>query len=814
MRRSAAILLCAAAGLFACAASTTFAEVMIAPAESTLVGRAARQRLIVLDREGDRISDLTRRATFTSATPDIVSVDERGLVTPLADGKGRIVVAVGEARIEATITVRDAARLLPVSFELDIQPILAASGCSVGECHGKARGQNGFALSLLGFDPEFDYVSLTRASRGRRVFPAAPDHSLVLLKGAALIPHGGGERLDPHGDDYQTLRRWIADGMARRVEGEPTLVHITLTPNARYLTPGEQQQLLVTAHYSDGSARDVTARTTFQSNEAAIVAVDKQGLITAGPIPGEAAIMARYMGAIATCAVAIPLRGDVPDDVYAALPRHNFIDELVWAKLRSLNITPSPPVDDARFLRRAHLDIIGRLPTPDEVLAFLDRDDPDKRTKLVDALLQRPEYADHWANKWADLLRPNPYRVGIKAVLNYDNWIRDGFRQNKPWDQFATELITAKGSTWRNGAVTLFRDRREPEEITTLVSQLFLGVRLECAKCHQHPFEKWGQEDFYSFAAYFARVAHKGTGLSPPISGSEEMIYTADAGEVRHPLTNQALAPRPLFGEATPQADEDPRFALARWVTSPDNPYFAQVMANRLWADMMGRGIVEPVDDLRATNPPTNGPLLEALADHFRKSGYDVKQLIRAIATSYVYTLDSAANERNIADTRNYSRYYRQRLRAEVLLDAVCDITGMAEHFEAMPTGARAAAIWTHRIDSLFLDTFGRPNENQDPPCERLPDSTVTQALHLMNSPRLHSLVTADPALPARLAAENTPPDRIVERLYLAVYSRPPRDNEREIGRRVFAAEGVTPRQAAEDLLWALINTPEFVFKN
>lgn len=702
-----------------------------------------------------------------------------------------------------------------ISFELDVQPILVANGCSTGACHGKSRGQNGFQLSLLCFDPEFDYAALTQNARGRRVFPAAPDRSLILQKGAGILPHGGGVRLPLDGPDYNTLREWIAQGAPRQREKEPKLTGVTLSLTECTLAAKQSRPLTATASYSDGTTRDVTAQTTFQSNESAIVAVNRSGIMTAGPLPGEATIMARYMYAIATCNVAIPMPGEVPATEYAKLPRKNFIDELVWSKLQSLSILPSEPCDDATFIRRAHCDLIGRLPTPEEVRAFLADGSSGKREKLVDALLERPEYADFWANKWADLLRPNPYRVGIKAVFNYDQFIRDSFRQNKPYDQFVHELVTASGSTWKNGAAVLFRDRRTPDEITPLVSQLFLGVRLDCAKCHHHPFERWSQDDFYSFAAYFAKLDHKGTGLSPPISGGEEIVLSGKRGEVKHPVTGAVLPPRPLFGEAPPIGEgDDPREALAVWMTSEQNDYFCQVIANRIWADLMGRGLVEPVDDLRATNPPSNAPLLAALGKHLRDQKFDLKQLLRAIATSHVYSLSSRPNERNVSDTRNHSRRYRTRLRAEVLADAFADITGVPESFDAMPAGSRATQLWTHRIQSTFLDTFGRPDPNQDPPCERLGEGSVTQSLHLMNAPDLFRKVTSDEGRAAKLAASELPPGKIVEELYLLCYGRLPAADEVALGQQVFSAEGVTRRQATEDLLWSLLNTPEFVFND
>jgi len=702
----------------------------------------------------------------------------------------------------------------PISFELDVQPILAARGCNAGACHGKARGQNGFALSLLGFDSEFDYDAITKEARGRRLFPPAPERSLFLAKPTGQLPHGGGVRLPLGGDDYNLLLSWVKQGCPKEVEGQPTLTHITIDPTEMSLTPKEERQLTVTAHYSDGTTRDVTKRSAYQSNAAAVADANEQGQATAGPIPGETAIMARYMYQIAVCNVAIPLPGETPAEVYAKLPRYNFIDGHVWTKLQSLGVTPSESIDDAKFLRRVTLDLIGRIPSPEEARAFIADPNPNKHAALVDSLLDRPEYADFWANKWADLLRPNPYRAGIKATLNYDNWIREQFRNNVPYDEFVRKLVTAQGSTWRNGAATMFRDRRSPDEVTPMISQLFLGVRLECAKCHHHPFEKWSQEDFYSFAAYFARVGHKGTGLSPPISGGEEMVYTASKGSVSHPLTGETLSPRPLFGEAPPTEDfSDPRQALATWMTSKQNDFFAEVQANRIWADLMGRGVVEPVDDLRVTNPPTNGPLLAALAQHFRDHDFDQKELLRVICNSYVYSLSSIPNDRNTADTLNYSRHYRTRLRAETLLDAIDDVTGTPTVYSAMPKQSRSVQIWTNRVASISLDTFGRPDANQDPPCERTGEATVAQTLHLMNAPTLHGKITADNSLAAKLAAKELPPEAIIEELYLATYSRFPDPEETALCRVYFTA-ATTRRKATEDLLWALINTPEFAYKD
>ena len=763
--------------------------------------------------DGKRV-DRTSAATFRSQDPNIISVDTQGHLTPIANGTTTIVAKLGGVTSEATITAVHCHKLPLPDFATEIQPILAAAGCSTGACHGKQGGQNGFQLSLLGFDPNFDFDAITKQARGRRISFSAPDNSLLLRKAVAANPHGGGKRFDPQHPYYATILRWIESGAPRTGTNAAHLESISITPSELFLAPNQQHRLVVTATFSDGSRRDVTGLTAFSSNESAIAAIEDDAVVNSGPIAGEAAIMARFLDKITTCQVFLPRTQTVGAAQYAALPRKNVIDEHVWNKLQQLNILPSESTTDERFLRRVYLDIIGRLPTPETVDSFMADTSSNKRALVVDELLEHPAYGDHWANKWVDLLRPNPYRVGIKAVMNYDNFIRQSFRENKPYDAFVRDLVTAQGSTWHNGAATLFRDRRSPDELTTIVSQLFLGVRLECAKCHHHPFEVWGQDDFYSFAAFFARVGRKGTGLSPPISGGEEIVFVAESGTVKHPRTDEKLLPTVLHGEAQEIAPAvDPRVALAAWMTSETNPYFCNVIANRVWADMMGRGIVDPVDDIRATNPASNKQLLNALAQHLIDHEFDLKSLIRLITTSHVYGLSTTPNETNAADYRNYSRYYRQRLRAEVLLDAVNEITGATESFAALPAGSRANELWTHRIPSLFLDTFSRPDLNQDPPCERVSDTAVVQALHLMNSPKLHAKVTSDGGFAAKLAKSDKSPTEIVEELYLRVYSRHPTDEERK-ARVDWFLSVESRRHATEDLLWALLNSAEFVFKD
>jgi hypothetical protein len=737
-----------------------------------------------------------------------------------------IVIGVSVAWCGTSALAADSGTVSPASvvdspkFELDIVPLLTAKGCNAGACHGKSRGQNGFALSLLGFDSDFDYLAIAVEGRGRRVFPAAPAESLLLQKASGQMPHGGGIKLPADGEGYQTMLRWITNGMPRSTAADPVFERIEITPGPQPLVAGQNGRLTITASYSDGSQRDVTEASFYQSSEPAVVAIDQSGQFQAGELPGEATIMVRYMGQIATWSTAIPREGELSEQQFQQLPVNNFIDPLVWSKLKQLNILPSEIVDDAKLVRRLYLDLIGRLPTPDEVRQYLDDDQPGKRDRLIDHLLDRPEYADFWANKWADLLRPNPYRVGIKATLSLDGWLRDAFRRNLPYDQFVREIVTARGSNWRNGAVTVFRDRRTPEEITTMFSQLFLGVRLDCAKCHQHPFEVYGQSDFYSLAAYFAKVGYKGTGLSPPISGGEEIVLVADRGTVKHPLTGEAMEPKPLWGntpslDSTENAgDQDPRVALADWMTSADNARFAQAAANRLWGELFGVGIVDPVDDIRATNPPSNPELLTRLGEEYQRVNFDQKAMLKIIASSAVYSLSSLPNATNANDHRNFSRHYRRLSRAEVVADAIADVTGVPDQFDGMPPGSRAMQLWTFRADSELLDAFGRPDPNQDPPCERFPEATMGQALHLMNAPNIQTKLTSDDGLAAKVASENLSPEQMIQHLYLATYSRFPTTDELMTLVPLFDQPDRPLRKILEDLLWSLMNTPEFVYED
>jgi WD40 repeat protein len=730
------------------------------------------------------------------------------------------VVRAGASSVSTRPKKKKAAEL-PVSFVRDILPVLSKAGCNAGACHAKPEGQNGFKLSVFSYDPKSDYAEIAKEARGRRVFPAAPEESLILKKPTLGLQHEGGERFQPGSQPYELIARWIRDGMIYQVPEEATLVRIVAKPGERRYRKGAKQRLQVKAHYSDGSERDVTHLASFDSNEKEIAQVDERGQVNIGKLTGQGAIVARYMGFVADAKIMVPADRLLPASKYSGLPVNNFIDELAYAHFKELGLLPSRTCSDAEFLRRASLDAIGLLPTAAEARAFLKSGIEHRkceiadRRALINRLLDQPAYADYWANRFADLLRPNPDRVGVKSVFIFDQWLRECFRANKPYDQFVREILTAEGSNHRDGPAVVYRDRREPADLTTMFSQLFLGVRLECARCHHHPNEKWGQEDFYQFAAFFGTVKQKGAGLSPPISAGTETFYFAAGGTVKHPVSGEVMSPRAPEAE-TPQVPPgtDPRQALAAWLTASNNPFFAQAIVNRVWANFFGRGLVEPVDDFRISNPSVNPPLLEALAANFAKHGYDLKHLMRTIMESHLYQLGSEPNESNLADTRNFSRAYRRRLPAEVLLDAVNDATGVRDNFAGMPIGSRATQAWSYKIESQFMDAFSRPNPSSDPPCERDRHMSVVQSLHLMNSKALQAKLSNKTGRAFRLAASTRSPDEIVTELYFATLSRPPSSEEQTLATAAFNAKDANRQTATEDVFWALLNSAEFVFNH
>jgi hypothetical protein len=801
----------------------------VAPAAVTLSGAGAEQSLLVTGTTvGRRALDLTTTAAYRSTNPKIASVDRQGIVRIAGDGAAAIEVRAGGRVARVPVRARGRGIERPISFPNDILPVLSRTGCAQAACHAKQGGKNGFQLSVLSFDPEADYGAVVRQADSRRVNRLEPGRSLLLLKATLAVPHGGGRRFTESSREYRLLSRWIAEGSPYGKPADPVLTRVELEPKERVLQPRQKQQLLATAVYSDGSRRDVTRAAEYRSNETSIAEVGESGAVQASNLAGEAAVMVRYMGQVAVSYVSVPLGKAVPASVYQAQARHNFIDDLVYRKLAKLNLVPSGLCDDATFLRRASLDLTGTLPTAAETRAFLAECDAERsaaptpprptptpvpalqaRTRLVDALLNRPEYADYWATRWVNLLLVDRDPLFPKGAFAYDRWVREAFRANRPFDWFAREIVTASGETYRDGPANFYRALATPVEQAKSLSQLFLGVRIDCAQCHHHPNERWSQDDFYSMAAFFARVRQKGG------AEFERVVYVAPEGEVKHPKTDAVLAPRPLGGEP-PQIgpDDDRREHLARWITAPENPLFARAIVNRMWGLVMGVGLVEPVDDVRVTNPASNEALLDALAKDFVARGYDLKHLLRTITASAAYQRSSKATPNNARDTRNYSRYYVKRLTAEVLLDAVGQVTGVPEVFAGHPAGTRSIQMWDNKLPVEFLEVFGRPSRLSVCECDRPADGSVSQVLHLMNGAAIQNRLTADKGTVAALDGSRKPADEIVQELYLSVYNRPPQPDELKAAGAAFTRPGTTRRGAIEDLLWVLMNSPEFVFNH
>lgn len=717
----------------------------------------------------------------------------------------KAVVRLSIAYIVVCWSCRALAAERRVTFENDIVPILSRFGCNSSGCHGKAEGQNGFKLSVFGFDPGADYDALTREGRGRRVFPAAAERSLLLQKISGEVPHGGGVRIDADRPEFEIVRRWIETGLPRSTANDPVVERIEISPGETIVAFGQQQQLRVMATYSDGATADVTRLAQFQSNHDGLAKVDESGLVAIGQAPGNVAVMATFLGRVDTFRALIPRKDKPADETKPA--ESNFIDPLVHRQLRKLNIAPSRPATDAEFLRRAHLDIIGTLPTADEARTFLADEQTEKRARLVDGLLQRPEFADYWALKWADLLRVNRRELGHKQAHEYYRWIHESFARNKPLDRFAGELLTAEGPLADSPAGHFYKVVKQPNEMASTVSQVFLGVRIECAQCHHHPYDRWSQTDYFGMQAFFTQVGFK---KSP----RGDMVLAAATKETKHPRTGDIIFAHALAETAPDESPAgDRRQLLADWMTSPDNRWFARNLANRAWAHFLGRGIVEPVDDFRLTNPPSNPELLDALADHLIKQKFDFHELIRAITNSQTYQRSCQINETNEQDEQNFSRFPFKPLDAEVLLDAVCQATGTSEKFEGVPHGSRAIQLWDSEVRHDFLKLFGRPLRVTPCQCERATEPSVGQVLHALNSPRIQAKLSHADGRISGLLSRIDNDDNLVDELYLTIFSRYATDAERKT-LTDYLAETTSRRQATEDIAWSMLNSLEFLFNH
>jgi hypothetical protein len=795
------------------------------PAAVELHGPQARHRILVSAAAADgSMIDVTGKAAFRSERPDVVAVAADGECTARGDGAARVAITYNGQSLTVPVTVRRAAEVRAPSFTNDVLPLLTRMGCNQGACHGKGAGQNGFRLSLRGYAPEWDHAWITREFSGRRVNRAAPEASLLLRKPLGQAPHEGGKLLAEGSRAHRLLLDWIGAGTPGLSKGDPAVRRIDILPGDRRLRPGQEQPLLVRAEFSDGQWQDVTWLTQFVSADASVAEVDANGLVRMLR-PGETTVRATFMGQVAVVLLTAPHEQPVRPELLAQ--RNNFIDEHVFNKLAALRIEPSDLCTDEAFLRRAYLDTLGLLPTPEEVRAFLAEKAADKRAKLIDRLLERPEFVDFWALQLGDLLqnrKESDHDVrGTKGVRAFHEWLRRQVAVNRPWDELARDVLTVTGTTRESPAVGYFivtvGEHREAERsaVVASVAQTFLGTRIGCAQCHNHPLEKYTQDDYYHFAGFFSRVKLQ---RKDPKQGPTTLLVSApdpNANKrpvgVTQPRTGQFLKPQPLDRSAPDiKPGDDPRQALARWMTDPNNESFAGAMVNRLWAHFLGVGLVEPIDDLRASNPPTNPALWKALVKEFVAHKFDRKHLMRLILNSRTYQLSAATRPTNATDTRFYSHYYARRLPAEVMLDALARSTGVPDSFPGYPVGVRAVQIPDPSLKSYFLSLFGRSERITACACERTGAVTMPQLLHLQNGESVVRKIGAPEGRLAGLLKAEKADAEVIEELFLATLARRPSAAER----RAVEAElsGEARDVVFRDLFWALLNSKEFAFNH
>ena len=789
---------------------TKVVRLEVTPAAVSLAGKEGRQQLLVtgVTREGQAV-DLTDRARFSQSDAAVVRVDSMGAAHAAGDGRTAIIVSADGLAARVPVTVREYRKPFLWSFENHVEAVLSKQGCNMGICHGAAAGKGGFRLSLRAYDPAADYDRLRYEGRGRRLALTSAAQSLVVKKPSLALAHYGGLRLRPGSLEYRVVKEWISEGAHGPAPTTPKLIGIEVFPKERTLLPGGTQRLAVTARYSDGHTEDVTRWAKYTSNEEAIATVDEMGRATM-LASGETAISVWFLGQVAFARLSVPFPNKVDVAHYRTLPRASFIDDRIYAKLAPLHLLPSERCTDAEFIRRATLDTIGLLPTPAETRAFLADTSPDKRNRYIDALLKRPEFVDCWTYRWCDLLRVNRDVLGDKGMWSLYNWLHTCVAENRPWNAVVYDIITAQGTPTENGPVNFYRMGTKPEEFAETVSQAFLGIRVQCAHCHNHPFEKWTQNDYYRMANLFARIGRKG-------KDEYETIYAADTGDVVHPKTGKPLLPAAFEGPQLPlEASGDRRQFLADWLTSPSNPYFARSFVNRVWKRFMGRGLVEPVDDMRLTNPASNEPLLTALTADFAGHRFDMRRLMRTILRSDAYQRSSRPNSTNAADDRFYSRWLPRRLTGEALLDAICQVTERPEKFAGMPAGTRAQSLPDTRVASEFLDAFGRPPRQVTCECERNNEPSVAQALHLMNASTLNRKIAAKGGLLDRLLDAGLSDRAILGEITLATVGRPPSAVEYKLvaGALQKTTDPVLRRQVFGDMLWALMSGPEFQFNH
>lgn len=812
----------------------TVAGLTLLPAETTLDGSYSFQTLSAVAKSPDGSErDLSNTASFSSSNAGVVKISN-GVAYPVGDGTAELTVSVGGRTAKSKVIVRNSRTDSSLSFENTITPILVKNGCVGSACHGASRGQGGFKASYFGYEPQKDWEAIVKSDGGRRVNFAKPEVSLIVMKPAGK-GHGGGKRFEPDGPEARLFTAWVKAGApfkpgdgkkqasvlrsgvrlagfdgsnAPKIE-VPRLLGIEVTPGFRLIREANSlHQLIVTAKYSDGGTRDVTPFCRYACDDDGIATVSGLGRLTALR-RGEANIMVRYAGKVGLAQFVV--QPQTPIANYPNLPVNNFIDKAVYTKLKTLNLIPSEQCDDATFIRRLYFDLIGTPPLPTMVRQFVEDDDKQKRRKLIDELLERPEFKDYQTILWSDLLRNTRQLLEPDGVKAYTAFIRESFADNKPFNQFVKELLTAQGSTFHNetAPANYFRVTGDATELTTSTTQIFLGVRTDCARCHNHPFDRWSQDDFYGFASFFARVRQYGG------EADREIVIKAEGDDLmRQPRTGQVMPPKFLTADQPiANAKGDIRTQLADWITAKDNPFFAKATVNRVWKQFFGRGIVHPADDFRTTNPPINAPLLDALAEDFVSHNYDVKHLIRTICNSRIYQLSSKPNSTNADDTKNFSHYYIKRLGPAQLLDALTVATGVEENFPGVRTGTKAINLLDNSVGSYFLDVFGRSRRLQV--AEPSQETSMSQALALMNGGTVNNKIAAPEGRLSQLISRlgDRSEKAVLTELYLATLARFPSDAELKQNSDYIKKIG-TPREAYEDLMWAMLNSKEFLFNH
>lgn len=785
------------------------------PSVVTLAGPRASQRLLVtaLFPDGTR-RDVTDSARFESATPRIATVSSDGEVLPRSDGRTRIVVRWSGRFAEVPAAVRGAHAEAPVSFVNEVVPLFSRLGCSQGTCHGAQQGKGGFRLSLRGYAPEIDFLSITRQLAGRRICREAPERSLLLRKPLAEIAHRGGKRFDRNSREFRLLLQWLREGAPGPSGKEPALAALQILPGDRFARPKMRQRLLVRATFADGHSEDVTALALYASNDLAVASVDESGLVTIQRA-GETAVTAKYMDRLAVVRFTVPYGQTVSESAFR--PRNNFVDDHVFAKLKQLHIEPSGLCTDAEFVRRAYIDALGTLPTAEEATAFLADSAPDRRERLVESLLQRPEFGLVWALKFGDLFVLRREYMHRKYAMALQAWLMEQFNSGRPWDRTVRDILTASGDLEENPGGLFYVSRspikpgegswiRAPEATGEMIAQVFLGTRIQCAKCHNHPTERYTQDDYYHFTALWQQV----TGKGERDDGVPEKLEATANGDVRHPRTAELMSPRPLDrADLACGKEEDRRVKATAWIVRQEE--FARNIVNRFWARCFGTGIVEPVDDIRSTNPAQNEPLMKALCDDLVAHHYDLKHLMATIMKSRTYQLTAKPNATNRTDTRLFSHYPARRIGAEELLDAVAQVTGVTDRFKAMAPGSRACELADAEIPSTLLDTFGRPPRVMPSDSERTCSPAISQALAMLNGEAIQQKIKSPDCALNTLLKSGKQDAEILDTLFLSALARHPSSEETAALLQGIRQAG-KKEEGFQDVLWALLNSKEFLF--